>query len=79
MWDYKVENTLNIGIYVDDCLVIGKEQCITRLIDNLKYHEFNLKIDKGKTDYLSCHIIESKQKYIGHYPAAFSESFDSKI
>jgi hypothetical protein len=47
-----------IGIYVDDCLVVGKEMQIQELIVALKQNAFNLKIEYNLTDYLSCHVIE---------------------
>jgi hypothetical protein len=45
MWDEKVHHMIIIGIYVDDCLIIGKEEIIDCLIDVLKKHEFNLKVE----------------------------------
>ena len=51
-----------IEIYVDDCIVIGKEEQISKLIDDLKSSEFNLKIESNLTDYLSCCIIENKER-----------------
>ena len=47
-----------IGIYVDDCLVVGKEMQIQELIVALKENGFNLKIEYNLTDYLSCRVIE---------------------
>jgi hypothetical protein len=35
-----------IGVYVCDCLIIRKEERIESLIDELKNHEFYLKIEK---------------------------------
>jgi hypothetical protein len=46
MWDKKVNHMIIIGIYVNDCLIIGKEDSIDCLIDELKKHEFNLKVEK---------------------------------
>ena len=51
-----------IGIYVDDCLVIGKESQISRLIVDLKVKGFNLKVEKDLKDYLSCRIVENAEK-----------------
>jgi Reverse transcriptase (RNA-dependent DNA polymerase) len=48
-----------IGIYVDDCLVIGKENQISMLINNLKNGGFNIKITQNLTDYLSCQILDN--------------------
>jgi hypothetical protein len=36
---------LIVGIYVDDCLIIGKESSDSSLLEELKKHEFNLKIE----------------------------------
>jgi hypothetical protein len=44
-------------IYVDDCLVVGKELQIEELIDALEENGFNLKIENNLTDYLSCRVI----------------------
>jgi hypothetical protein len=46
MLDEKVNHMIIIGIYVDDCLTIGKNESIDCLIDGLKKHEFNLKIER---------------------------------
>jgi hypothetical protein len=43
-----------IGIYVDDCLAIGKHDKIDELIVELKTSGFNLKVKNNLTDYLSC-------------------------
>jgi hypothetical protein len=48
-----------IGIYVDDCLVIGKRNRIDELIAELKTSGFNLKVENNLTDYLSCQLIEN--------------------
>jgi hypothetical protein len=50
-----------IGIYIDDCLVVGKEERIQWLIVDLKNTGFNLKVENNRNDYLSCHIIEDKE------------------
>jgi hypothetical protein len=42
MWDEKVNHMIIIRIYVDNCLIIGKDESIDCLIDELKKHEFNL-------------------------------------
>jgi hypothetical protein len=47
-----------IGIYVDDCLVVGKEELIQEVIEDLKASGFNLKIESSLKDYLSCRVIE---------------------
>jgi hypothetical protein len=41
-----VNHILIIGIYVNDCLIIGKESIISNLLEELNKHEFNLKIEK---------------------------------
>jgi hypothetical protein len=46
MWDEKVNHMIIIGIYIDNCLIIGKNEIIDCLIDELKKHEFNLKVEK---------------------------------
>jgi hypothetical protein len=38
---------MRIGIYVDDCLVIGAEERIAKLIFDLKKHGFNLKVENS--------------------------------
>jgi hypothetical protein len=43
-----------IEIYVDDCLVVGKEELIQEVIEGLKASGFNLKIESSLKDYLSC-------------------------
>jgi hypothetical protein len=48
------DGVIMIGIYVDDCLVIGKHDKIYELIVELKTSGFNLKIENNLTDYLSC-------------------------
>jgi hypothetical protein len=50
-----------IGIYVDDCLVIGKGDKIDELIVELKTSGFNLKVENNLTDYLSCQLIENEE------------------
>jgi Reverse transcriptase (RNA-dependent DNA polymerase) len=49
-----------IRIYVDDCLVIGKENQISMLITDLKNGGFNLKITQNLTDYLSGQVLENQ-------------------
>ena len=55
-WDSNIENVILIGIYVDDCLVIGKNDSIDALIVELEKH-FSLKVERNVVDYLSCNII----------------------
>jgi hypothetical protein len=47
-----------IGIYVDDFLIIGKEDQIQEVIQGLKASAFNLKVENSLKDYLSCCVIE---------------------
>jgi hypothetical protein len=54
MWDEKVNHMIIIGIYVDNCLIIVKEKSIECLIDELKRHEFNLKVERSVNECLSC-------------------------
>jgi hypothetical protein len=46
-----------VGIYVNDCLVIGNENSINDIIDRLKTYKFGLKIANDLKDYLSCRIL----------------------
>jgi hypothetical protein len=62
MWDEKLNHMIIIGIYVDDCLIIAKDESIDCLINELKKYEFNLKVEKNVNEYLSCCIKESKDK-----------------
>jgi hypothetical protein len=50
-----------IGIYLNDCLVIGKRDKIDELIVELKTSGFNLKVENNLTNYLSCQMIENKE------------------
>jgi hypothetical protein len=47
-----------IGIYVDDCLVVGKQDQIQEAIQGLKASGFNLKVESSLKDYLSFRVIE---------------------
>jgi hypothetical protein len=76
-----------IGIYVDDCLVIGKRNKIYELIVALKTSGFNLKVENILTDYLSCQLIanaESKEvlilqpHLINNLEAKFGDEVKSK-
>jgi hypothetical protein len=49
-----------IGIYLDDRLVIGTEECIAKLIVDLKKNGFILKVETSLQDYLSCCVIKTK-------------------
>jgi hypothetical protein len=62
MWDEKVNHMIIIGIYVNDYLIIGKNESIDCLIDESKKYEFNLKVEKNVNEYLSCCIEESRDE-----------------
>jgi hypothetical protein len=49
-----------IVIYVDDCLIIGTEEAIEEVINELKGHNFGLKVEDNLTDHLSCKIIQER-------------------
>jgi hypothetical protein len=51
-----------IGIYVDDCLIMGKDKQISKLIVDLKVQGFKLKVENNLMDYLSCRVVENKEK-----------------
>jgi hypothetical protein len=55
------DGVIMIGIYVDDCLLIGKRDKIDELIVELKTSEFNLKVESNLTDYLNCQLIENAE------------------
>jgi hypothetical protein len=73
MWDKKVHHMKITGIYVAYCLIIGKKESAESLIDELKNHEFNLKVERNVNEYLSCCTEESKDT------CEFFDSFDSKF
>jgi hypothetical protein len=43
-------------------LIIVKDESIDCLIDDLKKHEFNLKVERNMNEYLTCYIEESKDE-----------------
>jgi len=59
---YSNSRIVLIGIYVDDCLVIGNDEEIDDVIDGLKKHNFGLKVEDFSTDYLSCKIHMNREK-----------------
>jgi hypothetical protein len=63
-----------IGIYVDNYLVIGKENHISMLITDLKYGGFNLKVTQNLTDYLSCRVLENQSHNDSSAP--FNQQFE---
>jgi hypothetical protein len=62
MWDEKVNHMIIIVIFFNNCLIIGKDEVIDCGIDELKKHEFNLKVERNLNEYLSCCIEESKDQ-----------------
>jgi hypothetical protein len=64
------------GIYMDDCLVIGTEERIDKLIADLKKNGFNSKVENNLEDYLSCCVIETKNlNQITTFTAIFNQQF----
>ena len=51
-----------IALYVDDNLIVGKEEAISKVIQELKEKGFTLKVDEDLKDYLSCEIQFSENK-----------------
>jgi hypothetical protein len=51
-----------IAIYVDDFLTIRAEESIEEFINELKEHNFNLKVEDNLTDYSSCKIFQKRDK-----------------
>jgi hypothetical protein len=73
-----------IGIYADDCLIIGKEESVASLIHELNNHEFNLKIERSVNEYLSCRIEGSKDEgkltmIQSHLLTCFIQNFADEI
>jgi hypothetical protein len=56
MRDEKFNHMIIIGIYVEDCLKIENDESIDYLIDELKKHEFDLKVERKVNEFLSCCI-----------------------
>ena len=51
-----------IALYVDDCLCIGKENDINRIIEAIQKAGLSLKIEDNLKDYLSCSIVLSSDR-----------------
>jgi hypothetical protein len=51
-----------IAIYVDDCLVLGKEEVINWLIEDLNSSGFSLKVERDLKDYLSCRVLQTTKR-----------------
>ena len=69
-----------IALYVDDNLIVGKEEAINEVIQELRDEGFTLKIEDDLKDYLSCEIEFIKNKksaWLGqpHLTANLEKSF----
>ena len=51
-----------IALYVDDNLIVGKEEAINKVIQELRSEGFTLKVEDDLKDYLSCEIEFTKNK-----------------
>jgi hypothetical protein len=51
-----------IAIYVDDSHTIGVEESIEEVINTLKGDNFGLKVEENLTDYLSCKLVQERDK-----------------
>jgi Reverse transcriptase (RNA-dependent DNA polymerase) len=69
-------NIMIIGIYVNDCLVLGKEQDINKLIVDLELKGFSLKVERNSKNYLTYRVIEDINKNRNFNP---STSFKQQI
>jgi hypothetical protein len=76
-----------LGIYADNCLVIGKDMKIEKLIVDLKKNGLNMKIEHDLNDYLICLIIEDanlnqililQPHFINSLEARFGKEVESK-
>ena len=50
-----------VGIYVDDCMVIGCDEDIEKVINGLKGYGFGLNVEEFLTDYLSCKVMMNQE------------------
>jgi Reverse transcriptase (RNA-dependent DNA polymerase) len=50
-----------VGIYVDDCMGIGCDDNIEKVIKGLKGYGFGLKVEEFLIDYLSCKVIMNQE------------------
>jgi hypothetical protein len=63
LWTKYTEHAIVfVGIYVDDCLVIGNENGINDVINGLKTYKIRLKIANDLKDYLSCRILTDYER-----------------
>ena len=73
---------LIVAIYVDDCYVIGSDECLNKFITDIQESGLKIKVEDKPTDYLSCelgfnhdkscawlgqpHLIKKLDKTFGH-------------
>jgi hypothetical protein len=88
---YTEHGIVFVGIYVENCLVIGNEKDINDVIDGLKTYKFGLKTYKfglkvanDLKDYLSCRILtdyERKTKFVmqPHLINNLKEKFEKEV
>ena len=73
-----------IALYVDDNLIVGKEEAINEVIQELRDKGFTLKVKDDLKDYLSCEIEFTKNKksaWLGqpHLIANLEKSFGIRV
>jgi hypothetical protein len=81
---FKEHGIVFVGIYVDNCLVIGNENGINDIINGLKTYKFGLKIANDLKDYLSCRILtdyERKTTFVmqPHLIYYLKEKFEKEV
>jgi hypothetical protein len=54
LWKWEEDEILLVGVYSDDCLVIGKQNQVDELIVELGDGGFNLKVTSSLIFELSC-------------------------
>jgi hypothetical protein len=59
---YTEHGIVFVGIYVNDCLVIGNENGVNDVIDGLKIYISGQKIANDLKDYLSCRILTDYER-----------------
>jgi hypothetical protein len=59
---YTEHGIVFVGVYINDCLVIGNENSINDVINGLKSYKFGLKIANDLKDYLSCRILTDYER-----------------
>jgi hypothetical protein len=59
---YTEHGIVFVGIYVNDCFVIGNENGINDIINGLKTYKFGLKIEDDLKDYLSFRILNDSER-----------------